>query len=151
MWEEGVPGNSVPCAQFCCEPKTALKKSQFKKKQVTFKKPENNLGIFQEKRCTVWPEFFFNVSIPCWRSQEKQLFVESSPQRRGSGGNWQGWGWRQAEINSLFPAAKGATAPGRCWADLTCASFPTRSIGGEKAPPVPNGWTTLWMLWAVSE
>ena len=24
-----------------------------KKKQVTFKKPENNLGIFQEKRCRV--------------------------------------------------------------------------------------------------
>ena len=53
MWEEGVPGNSVPCAQFCCEPKTALKKSQLKKKkQVTFKKPENNLGIFQENENT---------------------------------------------------------------------------------------------------
>ena len=29
MWEEGIFGNSVPCAQFCCEPKTALKNGIF--------------------------------------------------------------------------------------------------------------------------
>ena len=50
MWEEGVPGNSVPCAQFCCEPKTALKKSQLKKKNRSHLKSLKIIWVFSKKK-----------------------------------------------------------------------------------------------------
>ena len=47
MWEEGVLGNSVPCAQFCCEPKTALKKQSIKKEILSvLAVPGNHLSFY---------------------------------------------------------------------------------------------------------
>ena len=45
MWEEGVHGNSVPSAQLCCEPKTALKKQSIKKEILKKKKNKEILSV----------------------------------------------------------------------------------------------------------
>ena len=59
MWEEGVHGNSVPSAQLCCEPKTALKKQSIKK-EILKKKKIKKSSVFCQSLATA---SLFTVSI----------------------------------------------------------------------------------------
>lgn len=167
MWEEGGPGNSCTlCSVLLWTLNCSLKKSQLKtkqtNKQVTFKKPEKIIWVFSKKKDAQSDlSFSLMYQYPAEDPVKSSCLWRVVPKEEEAVATGQGWGWRQAEINSLFPAAKGATAPGEMlsWSDLcqlpyakhwrrkpSCTKWLDHTVNALSKTVGRGGWLWLFLL-----